>query len=79
MTPPLVDESTPYSKNDNKYLGANEKSKRLPSIYKSISNKFGLNFLDITNLAKTGEDGIHMTEESHNRIGILLSKLILQL
>ena len=76
LSPPIVDETTAYCKENNKYFGATEKSKNLAKIYKDIAEKLETGFLDTSNVSTTGIDGIHITEESHKNIAIYLAKSI---
>ena len=67
VTPPVVNEDVEYCKANNKYVGATKKSKELNDIYKSISEKYNCYFLDNDGL-ETGEDGVHLTKESHKKL-----------
>lgn len=67
VTPPVVNEDVEYCKANNKYVGATKKSKELNDIYKSIAEKYNCYFLDNDGL-ETGEDGVHLTKESHKKL-----------
>lgn len=68
---PFVEENAAYCKKDNKYKGASEKSKKLNELYKEYCLKSKIIYVNNNDL-RTGEDGVHLTEESH---AILAQKL----
>lgn len=76
ISPPIVNEETSYCKENNKYLSAAEKSKRLVKIYEELSTQLNVKFLDSSKITDTGIDGIHITEDSHRRIAEKLSEMI---
>jgi lysophospholipase L1-like esterase len=76
ISPPLINEDTEYCKNGNKYLGATGKSKVTTSLFKKLSEELKINFLDSTSLTETGVDGVHITGESHAKLGEAISKII---
>lgn len=78
VAPPIVNENTTYCKENNKYLGATQKSKDLNDIYKSIAKKYDCYFLENEKL-KTGIDGVHLTQESHKVLAELLNNKIKQI
>ena len=78
IAPPIVNEDTTYCKENNKYLGATQKSKDLNNIYKSIAKKYDCYFLENEKL-KTGIDGVHLTQESHKVLAELLDNKIKQI
>lgn len=78
IAPPIVNENTIYCKENDKYLGATQKSKDLNNIYKSIAEKYDCYFLENKDL-KTGIDGVHLTKESHKKLAELLENKIKQI
>lgn len=77
ISPPLVDEDNEYCSKGNKYAGAAEKSKELAALFEKIADKMDLIFLDSAVITNTGKDGVHITEESHRRLGEAVAKIIL--
>ena len=75
VTPPMVSEHTDYCNANEKYLGAEEKSKELNVIYKEIAERNNCYFLGNDGL-DTGIDGVHLTSESHKKLAQLLEKNI---
>lgn len=71
VTPPVINELTKYCSNNNKYLGAMQKSKDLNTIYGKLAKKYNCYFLGNDKLY-TGIDGVHLTEESHRLLAELL-------
>lgn len=71
VTPPVINEDTEYCITNNKYLGANQKSKDLNLIYENIAKKYNCYFLSNDGLI-TGIDGVHLTKESHKKLAELL-------
>lgn len=76
ISPPSVNENKEYSK--DKYKGANEKSKQLSQIYKDIADKYNCYFIDTTDL-NVGEDGVHMTKDSHVELANRINKKIINI
>lgn len=72
VTPPVVNEDTEYCKKGNKYLGATQKSIDLNLIYEKIVQKYNCYFVSNEGLF-TGVDGVHLKEESHKKLALLLS------
>lgn len=72
---PLVTERLPE---DEKYAGAEEKSKILCELYRDYCKENGILFVDNTDL-ETGADGIHLTAASHKLLAQRLCKLVIQL
>ena len=57
--------------------GAAEKSSQLAAAYKALAEKRGLAFFDAAATAEFSlTDGIHLTEESHRRLGRALAPII---
>ncbi|MFN7160068.1 MAG: GDSL-type esterase/lipase family protein [Candidatus Gracilibacteria bacterium] len=73
IAPPRVNENTDYTK--GKYDGAEEKSKKLAEIYKSLSEKHKCLYINGSDLL-TGSDGVHMTEDSHKVLAERVLKTI---
>lgn len=75
VTPPVINEDAEYCRNNNKYVGAMQKSKDLNTIYQKIAEKYNCYFLSNEGLT-TGVDGVHLTEESHKKLANLLKDKI---
>lgn len=75
ITPPIVNETTIYCKENNKYLNAAKKSQELNQIYEKLAQKYHCHFISNEGL-KTGVDGIHLTKESHNFLALKIQKEI---
>lgn len=75
VTPPIINELTNYGRKDNKYVGATEKSKKLGPIYEKIAKKYNCYYLSNEGL-DVGIDGVHLTEESHNKLAKSLNEII---
>lgn len=73
VTPPIVNEKTPYCRANDKYLGATKKSAELDAIYREIAEKYKCNFVSNQGL-ETGIDGVHLTKESHQKLAKKLSR-----
>lgn len=76
ISPPLINEDTEYCKNGNKYSGATEKSKASTALFKNVAEKMNIIFLDLTALVKPGIDGVHITEESHEKLGKAIAEIV---
>lgn len=77
VSPPLVDESVIGV--DEKYKGAEEKSKQLGTLFEQIANRYNCQFIDISKyVSPSKKDGYHLEPESHQKIADLLEKLLLQ-
>jgi len=75
VAPPVINESTDYCKNGDKYLMATQKSKDLNVIYKKIAQEYNCYFLD-NHLLEVGIDGVHLTKGSHKLLAELLNNMI---
>lgn len=75
IAPAVVKENNEYYKEDDKYKGAEEKSKKLNDIYKDIAKRNDCYFIDNKDL-ETGIDGIHLTKESHKLLANKITKKI---
>ncbi len=65
VSPPLVNELTPYCMQGGKYTGATKKSVDLLAVYRTVSEELGCGYLDVTDEMEVGEDGVHLTEAGH--------------
>lgn len=65
IVPPILNENTEYSLNNNKYVGAYEKSLGFKEVYSQIAKEFDLKIVDVQDQMIVGVDGAHITEESH--------------
>lgn len=75
VAPPVINESTDYCKNGDKYLMSTKKSKDLNVIYKKIAQEYNCYFLD-NHLLEVGIDGVHLTKDSHKLLAELLNNMI---
>ena len=67
MSPPLIDESVAGVK--EKYLGAEEKSRQLGSLYQLLADKYSLQLIDLSKLvAPSKTDGYHFEPEAHKKV-----------
>ncbi len=75
VSPTVVDESVEGVK--EKYLGAEEKSKKLGDLYKRIAEKYSFSFLDLAQHVKPSKkDGYHFDPETHLEVAELLFDII---
>lgn len=74
VSPPLVDEKTPYCRQGDKYLGAGDKSRELATVYEGLANDLGLSFLDAVQYTETGSDGVHITAGAHGALGKVIAQ-----
>ncbi len=77
IVPPTLNENTEYSKNDNKYTGAYEKSIQLKDVYAKIAKEFKLKIVDIQDYMIVGVDGAHIIEESHKLLAESIKNVII--
>jgi lysophospholipase L1-like esterase len=71
LSPPIVDESVPGVQ--EKYRGAEAKSKQLRNFYKKVAAKHKAEFIDIAQYVKSSNaDGYHLDPESHKKIAQVL-------
>ncbi|MCL2354975.1 MAG: GDSL-type esterase/lipase family protein [Oscillospiraceae bacterium] len=75
VTPVAIDETADHCQEDNKYVGATQKSKELNNIYKKIAEKHNCYFLNNEGLT-VGEDGVHLDKQSHQKLAELLHQII---
>ncbi len=59
---PIINEKTDYA--SERYIGGNEKSRKLKEIYSEIAKTNKCHFVSASELS-VGEDGVHLTKESH--------------
>jgi lysophospholipase L1-like esterase len=70
---PVINEKTKYCQ--ERYIGGEEKSKKLISIYRNIAKNNKCYFINASKLA-VGVDGLHPTKESHIKLaGMLYNKI----
>jgi len=65
IVPPILNENTEYSLNNNKYAGAHEKSLQFKEVYSQIAKEFDLKIVDVQDQMIVGVDGAHITSDSH--------------
>jgi lysophospholipase L1-like esterase len=70
---PIIDEQTKYA--SQRYIGASEKAKKLKNIYSEIAKTNKCHFVNASEL-KVGNDGVHLTEESHKELANILNEKI---
>ena len=75
IAPPIVRENNEVYGEDDKYKGAEIKSKKLNDIYKRIAERNNCYFIS-NNKLETGKDGIHLTKESHKILADLITEEI---
>jgi len=73
LAPPVVDETKEYCTQNDKYLGATEKSRELGVVYAGIAEELGLRFLNLADIVVTGADGCHLDAESHAKVADVIS------
>lgn len=77
VAPPLVDETVEGVK--EKYLGAEEKSKQLATLYEQIATKYNCKFVDISKtVSPSKKDGYHLEPEEHKKVADLFYSLVLE-
>ncbi len=75
VCPTIVDESVEGT--EEKYLGAEEKSRKLPGLYEQIAKKWNISFLNLQeHLTPSKKDGYHLDPESHQKISELFFEII---
>lgn len=72
---PIVQEDTAYSKKDNKYKGATQKSIELNNLLEKYCQDNLLTYINNNDLT-VGIDGVHLTKESHISLANRLSKVL---
>lgn len=72
---PIVQEDTSYSKKDNKYKGATQKSIELNNLLEKYCQDNLLTYINNDDLT-VGIDGVHLTKESHISLANRLSKVL---
>lgn len=66
-----------FGKVEIDFLGATEKSKELGKIYGDIAKRHKIKFIDLSTYVKTSKvDGVHLDQESHQKIANLFCDLI---
>jgi lysophospholipase L1-like esterase len=72
VSPPLVNENAAGVK----FERAGVKSQALGDIYKEVAQRRGIFFLNAAELTETGPDGVHITKESHRKLGLTVAAII---
>lgn len=67
VAPPIVDETTSYGK--ERYVGGTQKAQDLIGELREVAKRNDCHFLSSNDLVETGKDGVHITEQSHKRLG----------
>lgn len=75
MSPPIINESVKgVSEN---FLGAEEKSKHLGTLYKNVAEKHKIGFIDLKKFVSPSKtDGCHLEPEAHQKIADLVFEKI---
>ena len=74
VCPTIVNEFTPWSK--EKYVGAYEKSKKLPTLYQQIAEENNCGFVNLQDSVEPcKEDGGHLDQEAHKKVAKLIYKV----
>lgn len=76
VVPAKINETAPYAIKDGKFIGAYTKSIELKEVLLKIGKENNCRVLDIQNDLKTGEDGVHLLEESHYLLGKSLADFL---
>jgi len=75
LSPPIVDETVPSTKEN--FKGAGEKSKQLASLYQEVAKNYGCEFIDISKIVQPSKgDGLHLEPEGHSKIARVLFELL---
>ena len=71
VLPALLNERIqwPPYKGDASAAGAVARSKALNDTYRELALEYGISFVDAAAFAEAGADGLHLTPESHVRLG----------
>ena len=78
LSPPRVDESAPGV--ESNYKGAEILSKQFGPLYKSLSEKYQTDFLDLAAIiSPSKKDGLHLDPDAHAKIAEALYTLILKI
>lgn len=72
---PPVNDTCEYCTHEEKYSGCREKAENVNKIIKERCQKIGVKFVDNSDL-DVGEDGIHITEQSHAVLAAKIKKAI---
>jgi lysophospholipase L1-like esterase len=76
ICPPIVDETVVSVKEE--YSGAFEKSKKLPILYKKITEKNSIHIIDLQKyVVPSKKDGYHLDKSAHKRVSQLFKSVIL--
>lgn len=69
-----------FGKKEIDFLGANEKSKNLPALYKKIAQRNNAIFIDLSDEINVSSlDGVHLEPAEHEKIANILYKHIIEL
>lgn len=72
---PRIKENAEYCRENDKYKGAEGKSRELNELYKKYCKSKGVVYVDNDDL-QTGIDGVHLTEQSHRLLAERLSQTL---
>lgn len=75
ICPTIIDESVPGV--EEKYFGAEVKSRQLPKLYKSIADRNSLKYLNLQEFISPSKlDGYHFDIDTHRKVAALLHSII---
>lgn len=75
LCPPIVNEK--IKSTQEKYSGAEAKSKALPALYESIAKKYKIKYLNLQDSVQPSEkDGYHLDEGGHEEIAKVLFNIV---
>ena len=56
--------------------GTYERSAQLPALYREIADRYNVDFLEASSVAKTASDAIHIDNESHLPLAKAIAEII---
>ncbi len=78
IAPPLIDETR--LKENSMFEGATTKSREFAQEFENIAKEYGAFFFDSSKYApQDGEDGVHISGESHRRLGTNLAPYVVEI
>jgi lysophospholipase L1-like esterase len=75
ISPPALNENTPYALEGDKYKGAHDKSLELEQVYGSLAADKGVGFVSFSDLP-VGKDGVHLEAEEHATAALRVASYI---
>lgn len=75
IAPPIIDDTAPFA--NRVYTDARPKSEALIPLYEVVAQETGCHFLDSNEyVAVDPTEGVHITAESHQKLGLAVASLI---